>query len=116
VPRPSCPARRFLDDLEAERLNVLADRIAADLEVLKQVVDTINTASREEISHNRKRAKRLLVGAWVDIAGVVRALSEPVPAYRVGVGNPMPAPRRRGDEGIEDLESASVPATLEVAL
>jgi hypothetical protein len=108
----------MLDDAASESLNALADRVAEDLGLLREAIDRINEGTYSEISRNRRRAKKLLVGAWNDIAGVVRALSEPVPAYRVGVGNPMPCPRGRQvvDEVVADFQPASLPAPLEVAL
>lgn len=72
----------FVDREEAEYLNGIGDRVAADRDVLERVIDLVNAASFEDTHRNRVRAKRVLLGALVDLAEVVQALSMPAPAFR----------------------------------
>jgi hypothetical protein len=93
--RPSSHDGRLLDDAAAEEVHRLADKLAQDLDALKLAIDLVNTSTIEEPRHNRKRARRVLVGVWGDLAGIARALSEPPPKFHADRGNPMPCPRRR---------------------
>lgn len=110
------PSSRLPDDAAAEEVHRLADKLALDLEALKAAIDYINASTIEEPRHNRKRAKRVLIGVWDDIAGIARALSEPPPEFRADRGHPKALARhRRADEGVEDLKPAAVPAWLKAA-
>jgi len=103
----------FVDREEAEYLNTLGDRVAADLVVLKQVIDLVSAASFEDTHRNRIRARRALLGALVDLAEV-QALSAPAPAFRKAA-TPLHIVRsRRGAEveGVEDIRSVPMPALV----
>jgi hypothetical protein len=84
-----------VDRQEAEHLNELGDRLAADREVLERAIDLLNEASYEHTYRNRKRAKQILAAAWVDIAEVVQALSMPAPAFRKAAAPTHVVRRRR---------------------
>jgi hypothetical protein len=66
----------------------------------------------------KKRARKQLVGAWITIAHVVQALSQPTPTYRPDVGTPRPIVRRhRRDveaDAIADHRVVSVPAWAQI--
>jgi hypothetical protein len=106
----------LIDDRAAEEVHRLADRLAHDIEALNVAIDFISASTITEPNHNRKRARRVLVGVWGEIAGIARALSEPPPKFHRDVGNPMPIVRRHqaAVEEVTDFRPTALPAWVEV--
>jgi hypothetical protein len=106
---------RDVDNVEAERLAVQADRVEAARAAMAQVVDLIIEATYSEPTHNRTRARKLLKRAWIDIAEVYRALSEPRRPFKTGLpGYRMVVRHRPIDPEVADLVPTSLPTAAMV--
>lgn len=117
-PRPAAQSSKLLDDVAAASLNALGDRLVAGIEALKQAIEIINVASYADPRWNdRALARRLFGQVLTDVAQVNVELSRPLPVFRAGAGTCRPTVRPRfRDPEIEDVQTASLPATMEVAL
>jgi hypothetical protein len=101
------------DDDQAEEIFRTADSLEETRDKLLRALNTLAKSTYEQPSHNRRRARKLVLEAWVSLAGAARDLATQPPKFRAGSTSYRLIVRPRYDrdaEGVADLQPESVPA------
>ncbi len=116
-PRPTSSSTSYLpDDAHAAEIFHEVDTLEETRDKLLRALNTLARSTYERPAYNRRRARQLVLEAWVVLAGTARDLATQPPKFRAGSTGPRPLVRHRRIDaeiaGVEDIRTSSLPPAL----